>query len=213
MQSSSENPSEFISKFASKLGVALQASPREIREAYIKLKRVYSGGTAAYSMISDEQRLEQLQELEVAYSGLTDWAQVNQDQGGIQALGLNSDLKKPKSFEGVRVNLEATDKVRSAMTKAEEKESFGSGKTLSSVRVAHGLSVEDVHRSLKIGKEFILALEAEDFPSLPAAIYVKGFMKNLLRHLSFERVDQFVDQYLKKYKKWQQTQKTSVKAS
>ena len=212
MQSSQEKrPSESITMFASKLGVDLRATPREIREAYIKLKRVYSGRSAAYSMVTDEQRVDHLKELEVAYSGLTEWAEVNVENPGHLAVGLRADIQKPKSYRGVRVNLETTDKVKETIARAEKKEGFASGKFLAAIREAHGLSVKDVNDSLKISREFILAVEAEDFSSLPAPIYVKGFLKNLLRHLSVDRAGEFLDQYLKKYNEWHQIQKTNLK--
>jgi len=205
---SAKQPSGAVSGFASKLGVSLQASPREIREAYIKLKRIYSSRSAAYSMVPDEQRIEQLRELETAYNGLTEWAELSVDTGTVVGFDPSADLKKPKNHVGVRVNLEATDRIQSAAVAAEKKHGFATGGFLASLREAHGLSVDDLHRSLKISKEFIVALEAEDFASLPATIYAKGFLRNLLRHLALKRADEFLDQYLEKYHAWKTNRST-----
>lgn len=46
------------------------------------------------------------------------------------------------------------------------------------MREARGLSIEEVSKATKIGIDYIRALEAGDYESLPADIYVRGFIKS-----------------------------------
>jgi hypothetical protein len=161
--------------------------------------------------VSDEQRLQQLEQLEFAYSGLSEWAQNRQD--GTLTLGLSSadvrrEMQKPRTHAGVQVALETTDQMRERIQKAEADNGFGTGALLAAMREAHGLDIDDVQKSLKISKEFVVAFEQEDFSRFPAPIYAKGFLKNLLRHLSYDRSEDFANHYLEMYKEWRTNQKS-----
>ena len=46
------------------------------------------------------------------------------------------------------------------------------------MREARGLSIEEVSEATKIGIDYLRALEAGDYESLPADIYVRGFIKS-----------------------------------
>lgn len=51
------------------------------------------------------------------------------------------------------------------------------GETLRAARHARKLSLEDVSRATKIKVDILEKLEADDYAALPAAMYVKGFLK------------------------------------
>ncbi|RKZ30350.1 hypothetical protein DRQ36_05900, partial [bacterium] len=52
------------------------------------------------------------------------------------------------------------------------------GEYLKQMRVAKGLSIEDIAEATKISVEYIVALEEGNFDILPAEIYVRGFIKS-----------------------------------
>lgn len=59
------------------------------------------------------------------------------------------------------------------------------GKQLASAREAHGLSVADVAKSLKISAHQVIALEADDWLNLPTTI-IRGFVRNYARVLGLD---------------------------
>lgn len=48
---------------------------------------------------------------------------------------------------------------------------------LKQARLDSGKTLEEISSSLKIRKKYLLALEEGDFQSIPAAVYVRGYLK------------------------------------
>lgn len=68
------------------------------------------------------------------------------------------------------------------------------GEELRRIRNFRNLKIDDVARKLNIRSEYLLAIEAEDFYSLPAGLYGKNFLK---RYASFLGADQrLIDKFL-----------------
>lgn len=59
----------------------------------------------------------------------------------------------------------------------------GVGRILAEAREAKGLKVSEVAEKLKLTSRQIEALESEDFSRLPAAVFVRGFIRNYARLL------------------------------
>lgn len=68
------------------------------------------------------------------------------------------------------------------------------GETLSTQREAHGKSIQDVERAIKIRAKFIQALEADDFDAIPGDAYVLGFIKSYCDFLGIDP-SAFLDMY------------------
>ena len=60
------------------------------------------------------------------------------------------------------------------------------GNILRQGREALGLSVEQVEEATKIRGQYLQALEEESFEELPAAVYVRGFLKNYSQFLGLD---------------------------
>ena len=54
---------------------------------------------------------------------------------------------------------------------------------LKETRTVKGLTLEQVEKSTKIRKKFLLALEADDYTLIPSQAYTKGFIKNYSEYL------------------------------
>ena len=59
------------------------------------------------------------------------------------------------------------------------------GQMLQEKRVADGLSLEQVEKETKIRKKFLLAIESDNYASIPSQAYAKGFVKNYSEYLGF----------------------------
>lgn len=57
------------------------------------------------------------------------------------------------------------------------------GKMLQEARTTKGLTPQDVERAIKIREKYIIAIETDDFSSLPSPSYAKGFVRNYAEYL------------------------------
>ncbi|MCL5111033.1 MAG: DUF4115 domain-containing protein [Chloroflexi bacterium] len=60
------------------------------------------------------------------------------------------------------------------------------GEMLRAARQDMGVSLAEVEQATKIRRKFLVALEEEDFPSLPETVYVIGFLKEYARYLRLD---------------------------
>lgn len=68
------------------------------------------------------------------------------------------------------------------------------GETLRAARLAKGVSLEEAAAATRIRRSALQALETEEFDSLPASVYTRGFLVNYARYLgliSEEIVEEF----------------------
>ncbi|SFN23125.1 cytoskeleton protein RodZ [Formivibrio citricus] len=63
---------------------------------------------------------------------------------------------------------------------------LSSGAMLRAAREAKGLSVAEVAEKLKLSQRQIMALEADDFASLPGNTFIRGFVRNYARCLDLD---------------------------
>lgn len=60
------------------------------------------------------------------------------------------------------------------------------GQQLRAAREARGLTVADVSRAIKLGPRQVVAIEADDWPSLPGTTMIRGFVRNYARLLDLD---------------------------
>lgn len=64
--------------------------------------------------------------------------------------------------------------------------SFGIGAKLRQERVGRGLTIDDIARETRIKPRFLEAIEAEDFDSLPGAVFARNFVKQFALSLRLD---------------------------
>src|SRR3989304_3478187 len=62
----------------------------------------------------------------------------------------------------------------------------GLGETLKESRQRHRLSLEEAAAATKISLKYLKAIEAEDYATLPASVYVKGFLRRYALFLDLD---------------------------
>ena len=60
------------------------------------------------------------------------------------------------------------------------------GELLRRAREAKGVSLEQAEGATRVRRQYLEALEAEDFGKLPGEIYVRGFLRNYARYLGLD---------------------------
>lgn len=67
-----------------------------------------------------------------------------------------------------------------------QNETEWSGAFLRRVRETRGVSLEEMSEATRISKTYLTALEEENYPKLPAAVYVRGFLVQVARNLRID---------------------------
>jgi cytoskeletal protein RodZ len=60
------------------------------------------------------------------------------------------------------------------------------GQILRAARQERGLSLDDAERGTRIRREFLEALEADDYERLPPPVYTRGFIRSYARWLGLD---------------------------
>jgi curved DNA-binding protein CbpA len=76
------------------------------------------------------------------------------------------------------------------------------GSFLKKVREALRISIEEMSGITKVTKSYIIAIEEEDYSKLPAAVYIRGFIKQIAKVLKLPH-DRVAAAYLLRYQRGQ----------
>lgn len=72
------------------------------------------------------------------------------------------------------------------MTMQEPTQSLGIGSALREARIRRGRSIGQAHQATRIGREYLEALEAENWGALPAAPFARGFLSSYAEYLGLD---------------------------
>ena len=72
------------------------------------------------------------------------------------------------------------------MTMQEPTQSLGIGSALREARIRRGRSIGQAHQATRIARDYLEALEAEDWSKLPAAPFARGFLSSYADYLGLE---------------------------
>lgn len=188
------------------------ASFQEVERAYLDAKETYSPKSSAlYSMFSKEEALELHRLIEEAYSTLS-----NQDlRQAYDNENLNLSFSPDEAVFQQLTNEEIIQqkpltsalKLKNGVITASYKEddfleqkikelSDCSGSFIQKVRTYKNISLDDLSKFSKISKANILAIEKEEFESLPAKVFIRGFVMQVCKLLGLESAA-FTKEYMK----------------
>jgi cytoskeletal protein RodZ len=76
------------------------------------------------------------------------------------------------------------------------------------VRERQGVSLEYLAEITRIRKSYLNAIETETFETLPAPVFIRGFLHQLARELHIPP-EPMVSRYLERYSAWKQSRELS----
>lgn len=216
------------------LELSQDASRVQIREAYIRMKNTYSQeNRALYSLISDEDLEGALERLDQAYGVLYDeHKRKAYDENLVQ--DAPSDSVEGKSVESKSLSRQSDPWVQEGDNKPVKKRQFAQsmrfsgsslneatqgkiqalvdeceaydGNFLKCLREIQDVTLDELQGKTKVSLQYIIALENNDFQTLPSVVYVKGFLKICLQYLGVQKgIDKIVSDFVESYKGWQQS--------
>jgi len=142
------------------LELSTDASPAEVKKAYILLKDIYSNNSPAImSMadeVSDEQREEVLQQIEDSYRILSE---LFSEEHNVVAKYVDKIIIDTTEFNGA---------------------------VLKDIRQKLGLSLDDMAMDIRVQYQHLVNIEADNFGELPVAVYTRGYVMNYAKFLSLD---------------------------
>lgn len=175
------------------LGVNPSASLEEIEQAYIKACQIYSANNPEFaSSFDSEEALELRSWVEEAYNALVTKLK-NQTQF-IQALQKPASEREKFQFEEEDAALDISAELENELLKT----NFFDGLLLKKVRLKKNVSLNYISNKTCIGIHHLIAIEANDFEALPAAVFIRSYVKQIAQILELN-VKEVCDSYMKLY--------------
>lgn len=172
-----------LAKYFHVLEIPTEATLRDVQNAYLRLKRLYSDHSIVLAPLeeefTDKKRLKVLEEIEEAYHKLL---------AGIHAEPPKAAALFPEESPGVPVEKNLENMAYS-------------GVALRKVRERLGIDLNEIAKELKLRLDLLRAVEDERFEALPEEAYLKGHLKNYARYLGLN-VDRVLEDYLGRYVAW-----------
>ena len=195
------------------LEISSDASEKEIREAYLRLKGTYGKeSAAAYALLETDEKESTLRDIEEAYQVLSSSERrQHYDKGFSQ--GFHSSFLSVVPGEPVAPEalLDPPPTELTSAVKAEKEmephpklpqpleiTEWG-GQAIRAAREKQSVSIEEIAEETKISKRYIGAIESESYEDLPAAVYLRGFVIQIARKLGLPQ-DLVATSYMKRYR-------------
>lgn len=167
------------------LGVERSAGDEDVRRAYKRQREIYaSGSLAIQSLLDDAQLRVQQGKIDEAYDTLLDPVRR-------RAYDLSTfEAPEPAPPRSMPKPALAAEQVMLQQELAREigPDTEFTGGLLRKVRESQGIDVAEIALKTKISRTHLEAIEAEAFESLPAAVYVRGFVSELAKCLKLDPV-------------------------
>ena len=199
------------------LELTADATPQEIRSAYLRLKASYNKDNVAhYSVYSRDETDQMLHKIEEAYIVLSNperrKAYDLSHQGDFSASHGHADHSSFRAESTVPATVmpsisgapavstfvdpffSHTDSDQLVSTEQE-----WSGSTIKRIRESKRISIEDLADYTRISKKYLIALEEEAYQKLPAVVYVRGFLQQVSKRLKLP-TDIVVQKYVQRLK-------------
>jgi DnaJ-class molecular chaperone len=196
------------------LDIKTNASALEIRAAYNAALQMYQPDSlVSYSFFSKEERNKILSLLEKAYLTLINEAQRVRYDNELNPQGIPSNAEKSAAinkpvnifdinrhkFSSVARNNNAELKTKISQSKniaeiISRQEIRGAD--LRAIRNELGVAIETIHQETKIRLDYLNYVEDDKKEKLPAAVFLKGFIKAYLKSLCIEPADEICTRYM-----------------
>jgi Uncharacterized protein conserved in bacteria len=186
----------------------------EIRHAYNAALQMYQADSMiSHSFFSQEERKQILSFVEKAYLTLInekDRQSYDNElirQGVLTATKWKVSHKKPACIFDINRNqnrksvLKSNDELREKFTQSKRiteiiAQTEISGANLKEIRNNLDVSIEHIAQETKISSYYIKNIEEDNISKLPAAVFLKGFIKAYVKCLCLEPVDDICNKYM-----------------
>lgn len=160
------------------LEVERGATEEEVRRAYKRSREVYAQGALATYGLFEPHEIEALRaRLDEAHDVLLDPTRRRPYELSVFPPSEEHDEPTPLGGQG--------DEPLPPAPELTPDTAF-TGALLKAVRLSRGVKLDEISARTKVGIGYLTAIEADDFASLPAPVYVRGFVGELAKFLGLD---------------------------
>jgi len=197
------------------LDIKPNATALEIRAAYNSALQMYQPDSlVSYSFFSQKERKEILARLEKAYFTLINEKEREIYNGELVRAGVLKSTEISPAAKGLvsifEFNRQKDTPGMPKIHSSELKEKFSQnqrireiisrqeikGADLKEIRNELGVTIETIHQQTKIRLDYLHWIEDDKTEKLPAAVFLKGFIKSYLKCLCIEPADEISARYM-----------------
>lgn len=181
------------------------ATDEELRRAYKRQREIYQPGSLPLTSLLDDRALDtERARIEEAHDTLLDpMRRRSYDMSTFPDEGEEEAPESPlvdAALEAERAML------REELAQELNAETEFTGALLRKVRESQGTELDEIAAKTKIPTSHLQSLETEDFGSLPAFVYTRGFIQEVAKYLGLDPA-QVSKTYLKRYREWQRARR------
>ena len=194
------------------LDVQRGATREEIERAYHLAKATYADDSlAGYSAFEEGDAALMRERIELAYRTLSDsevrraydhelTAQPGRAPAAREEIAHAVDLTPPLVERPAAPMLPPATRLAADFEddEAEAEDAEYDGSRLQRLRERRGIEIDEIAGVTKVNPTYLRFLEEERFDDLPAAVYVRGFLKSYARCLGLD-VDRVARSYMRRY--------------
>ena len=176
------------------------ATDEELRRAYKRQREIYQAGSLPLtSLLTDETLRGEQARIDEAHDTLLD--PLRRRAYDVSTFPEEDEVEVPHNPA-----MDASAEAERAMLRAElareiNAETEFTGSLLRKVRESLGTDLEEIASRTKISLPYLRAIESEDFGTLPAFVYARGFVHEVARCLNLDPT-QVTRTYLRRLKEW-----------
>lgn len=182
------------------MGTHRGATDEEVRRAHKRQREIFQPNSLSLTSLLTERQL------------VTERAQIDEAQDTLLdplrrraydvSMFPESDEAAPQQDPSQNEALEAErEMLREELRREISAETEFSGGLLRKVRESLGIELEEIATRTKISPSYLKAIEHEDFKSLPALVYTRGFVQQVAKHLKLDPT-QVSRTYLRRMRRW-----------
>jgi flagellar biosynthesis protein FlhG len=169
------------------------AIDEEIRRAFKRARDIYSTeALACYGLFEPDEIEKVRRRLEEAYDVLLDPARRRPYELSVFPMEEDEHEEQPK-MERRRGTLPPAPEITP--------DTDFNGLLIRQVRESQGIDLRDISQRTKVGLAYLKAIEEDDYPALPAPVYVRGFVAELAKCLRLDAA-QVSRTYVKRFRRY-----------
>jgi flagellar biosynthesis protein FlhG len=182
------------------LGIHRGAPDEEVRRAYKRQRELYQPGSLPLTSLLGEEgiRAEQARIDEACDTLLDPVRRRAYDVSTFPEADEDRTERDPEVDSALAAERAL---LRAELSRELNAETDFTGRLLAKVREAQGIEIDEIARRTKISPAHLRAIEAEDFSSLPALVYTRGFVQQVARYLQLDP-SQVSRTYLRRLRMW-----------
>lgn len=124
----------------------------------------------------------------------------------IEPTGTHKQLKEYAPIKKTAQNAQR-DEIKAKIKAIIAERDLGDGTLYQAIRETVGVSREELQNYTRISPSYVKGIEENLYSTLPALVYIRGFLKGYLKYLGVDDPVPMVDAFSEKYSNWLKEQK------